>query len=101
MILEAYKNKAEIVPYLDFELKLLVLELKPTNAAVSYDLSELIDDSIPIQEKSQPDFSYDKESADIVVVKAPRLCYTKAGKSLGIVKDTDGQYLSIGVPKKT
>ena len=52
MILEAYKNKAEIVPYLDFELKLLVLELKPTNAAVSYDLSELIDDSIPIQEKS-------------------------------------------------
>ena len=52
MILEAYKNKAEIIPYLDFELKLLVLELKPVNAAVSYDLSELIDDSIPIREKN-------------------------------------------------
>ena len=37
---------------------------------------------------------------DIVVANATRLCYTKAGKSLGIVKDTNGQYLSIGVPKR-
>ena len=36
-----------------------------------------------------------------MVVEATRLCFKKAGESLGIVKDTDGQYLSIGVPKRT
>ena len=51
-------------------MKLLVLELKPINAAVSYDLSELIDDSVPssFKDENQHEDSDDKDSDPTLVV---------------------------------
>ena len=51
-------------------MKLLVLELKPIKAAVSYDLSELIDDNVPssFKDENHPDESDDKDSDSTLVV---------------------------------
>ena len=44
LLSNAFNMKADIVPHLDFDKKMIILELLPTNAAVSFDLSALIDD---------------------------------------------------------
>lgn len=44
MLREAFEMKADIVPHLDLAKKIIIFELVPTNAAVSFDLAELIDD---------------------------------------------------------